>query len=105
MAGMHRLSVSYHAPADPAAFDAHYTGTHVPLALEIPGLRTFTTGHAQSMDGSTPAYYMVAELDFDSAEAMATGMGSTQGAAAVADLPTFAGAGTTFQHYEVADRM
>lgn len=102
---MHTLVVSYHAPTDPAAFDAHYTGTHAPLAAKIPGLRSFTTGHAHAMDSAAPAYYMVAELQFDSAADMAAGMGSPEGAAAVADLPSFAGAGTTMFHYEVADRM
>ena len=101
---MHTLAVNYHAPADPAAFDAYYTSTHAPLAAKIPGLRAFTTGHASAMDSSDPAYYMVAELVFDSAADMAAGMGSSEGAAAVADLPNFAAAGTTMFHYEVADR-
>lgn len=105
MAAMHTLVVNYHAPADPADFDAHYAGTHAPLAAKIPGLRGFTTGHAHAMDSSDPACYMVAELVFDSAADMASGMGSPEGAAAVADLSTFAGAGTTMYHYEVADRM
>jgi len=103
--GMHRLAVSYHHPANPAAFDAHYTGTHAPLAAQVPGLRSFTTGHCESLDGSQPAYYMVAELVFDSAAEMAAGMASPQGAAAVADLPNFAGGGVTMVHYDDADRM
>lgn len=102
---MHTLVVNYHAPADPAAFDAHYSGTHAPLAARIPGVRSFTTGHVQAMDSAAPAYYMVAQLTFDSAADMAAAMGSPEGAAAVADLPNFAGAGTTMYHYEVADRM
>jgi uncharacterized protein (TIGR02118 family) len=76
---MHRLVVNYHQPADPDAFDAHYAGTHAPLAARIPGLRSFTTGHCASFDGSTPAYYMVAELVFESAADMAAGMGSAEG--------------------------
>ncbi len=34
---MHVLTVCYGHPADPAAFDAYYTSTHVPLAEKIPG--------------------------------------------------------------------
>lgn len=102
---MHRLVVNYHQPANPAAFDAHYTGMHAPLAAKIPGLRSFTTGHCSSLDDSPPAYYMVAELVFESAEDMAAGMGSAEGAAAVADLPNFAGGGVTMLHYEDANRL
>jgi len=36
---------------------------------------------------------------------MAAGMASPQGAAAVADLPNFAGGGVTMVHYDDADRM
>jgi len=102
---MHRLVVNYHQPADPDAFDAHYAGTHAPLAARIPGLRSFTTGHCASFDGSTPAYYMVAELVFESAADMAAGMGSAEGAAAVADLPNFAGRGVTMLNYEDVNRL
>ena len=35
---MHVLTVCYGHPTDPAAFDAHYTSTHVPLAEKIPGM-------------------------------------------------------------------
>lgn len=102
---MHRLVVNYHAPTDPAAFDVHYTETHAPLAAKIPGLRAFTTGRCESLDAAPPAYYMVAQLEFDSAEAMAAGMSSPEGAAAVADLSTFAGAGVTMLHAEDTDRL
>jgi hypothetical protein len=36
---------------------------------------------------------------------MAAGMGSAEGAAAVADLPNFAGRGVTMLHYEDANRL
>lgn len=102
---MHTLVVSYHAPTDPDAFDAHYTDVHAPLAAKIPGVRSFTTGHCDSMGADAPAFYMVAELTFDSAADMAAGMGSPEGRAATDDLASFAGAGTTLFHHEVVDRM
>ncbi|MEO6882113.1 MAG: EthD family reductase [Mycobacteriaceae bacterium] len=102
---MHALVISYHHPTDTAAFDEHYTATHVPLAARIPGLRGFTTGHCASMDGTRPAYYMVAELHFDSAADMTAGMSSPESAAAVADLAHFAGAGTTMWHHPLVDRI
>jgi uncharacterized protein (TIGR02118 family) len=102
---MHRLVVNYHQPADPGAFDAYYTETHAPLAAKIPGVRSFTTGHCASLDDSPPAYYMVAELVFGSVADMAAGMGSAEGAAAIADLPNFAGGGVTTLHYEDVNRL
>ena len=49
---MHVLTVCYGHPADPAAFDAHYASTHVPLVEKIPGLESFTHRHCASLDGS-----------------------------------------------------
>ena len=38
----YQLTVLYHQPEDPAAFDAHYESTHAPLANDIPGVRGYT---------------------------------------------------------------
>ena len=67
---MHVLTVCYGHPADPAAFDAYYTSTHAPLAEKIPGMASFTYRHCESLDGSQPPYYLIAELSFPSREAM-----------------------------------
>lgn len=92
---MHILTVLYHQPDDPAAFDAHYTGKHAPLVDPIPGVASFTYRHCASLDGTPPPYYLIAEVGFESLEDLQAGMGSEAGQAAVADLPNFAGAGTT----------
>src|SRR5690349_13035903 len=63
---MHVLTVCYGHPADPAAFDAHYTSTHVPLVEKLPGLDSFTHRHCASLDGSQPPYFLIAELGFAS---------------------------------------
>ena len=77
---MHVLTVCYGHPADPAAFDAYYTSTHVPLAEKIPGLTSFTYRHCDSLDASPPPYYLLAELSFPSAEALNAGLSSPEGA-------------------------
>jgi len=92
---MHVLTVCYGHPADPAAFDAYYTSTHVPLAEKIPGLASFTARHCDSLDGSQPPYYLLAELSFASQEALNAGMASPEGQAAGADVPNFADGGAT----------
>ena len=92
---MHVLMVCYGHPADPAAFDAHYTSTHVPLVEKLPGLDSFTHRHCASLDGSQPPYYLLAELSFASQEALNAGMTSPEGQAAGADVPNFATGGVT----------
>src|SRR6516162_1903687 len=67
---MHVLTVCYGHPADPAAFDAYYTSTHVPLAEKIPGMTSYTYRHCASLDGSQPPYHLIAELSWPSQEAM-----------------------------------
>jgi uncharacterized protein (TIGR02118 family) len=100
---VHRLIVQYGQPTDPAAFDKHYRDVHAGLAQAIPGLTRFTTGHAQSLDPSTPAPYLVVELDFESAEAMGAAMSSEAGRAAGADVANFATGGATMASYDVED--
>jgi uncharacterized protein (TIGR02118 family) len=99
---VHRLVVSYGRPTDPAEFDRHYRDVHVGLAQAIPGLQRFTIGHAAPLaPGEAP--YLVAELDFESAEAMGAGMGSEAGRAAGADVATFATGGATMVSFDVED--
>ena len=99
----HRLLVQYGRPTDPAAFDRHYREVHVPLARAIPGVVRFELGRAEALgdDGGGP--YLVATLDFDSAEAFAAGLQSPEGAAAAADVADFATGGATLNHYDVED--
>ena len=96
-----KLVVLYGSPQDPAAFDAHYTQTHAPLAQEIPGLQRFDHGHVLgSADGSEPPYYYMAELYFDDPDALTSGFASAEGQAAGADVATFATGGATLMIVE-----
>lgn len=100
---VHRLVVSYGQPADPAAFDAYYRDTHTPLARALPGLVRLTVGHARPVDPAQPAPYLVAELDFDSEEAMGAALASEQGRATGADLRNFATGGASMAHFAVRE--
>ncbi|HLI59036.1 MAG TPA: EthD family reductase [Solirubrobacteraceae bacterium] len=96
-----KLVVLYGVPQDPAAFDTHYTETHVPLAERIPGLRRFDHGHVLgSADGSAPPYHYMAELYFEDADAVASGLASAEGQAAGADVANFATGGATLMIVE-----
>ena len=98
---VHRLVVSYGTPDDTAAFDAYYRDVHTPIALKQPGLLRLTFGHAQSLDPSQQAPYLVAELDFESEAAMGESLGSPEGRAAGKDLGNFATGGVTLVHFDV----
>ena len=92
---MHILTVLYGPPDDPAAFESYYAGTHAPLVDAIGGLDGWTSRLLDSMDGSPPPYYRIAELAFDSLDQLQTSMGSAEGQAAANDIPNFATGGVT----------
>lgn len=94
----------YKKPADAAAFDAYYHGTHVPLAKTLPGLRSY---HISSGPIATPAgeapLHLVAMLQFDSMAAIQAALGSPQGAATAADLANFAQAGVELLMFDTRE--
>jgi len=91
---MAQVLVLYKTPTDAAAFDKYYATTHIPLAKQIPGLKKYdvSTGPVRTPAGPS-GVHLVAELNFDSFEALAAGMASPQGQAAAADVPNFATGG------------
>jgi uncharacterized protein (TIGR02118 family) len=91
---MAQLIALYKTPADAAAFDAHYYGTHVPLAKTVPGLRGYavSTGPVAGAGGPS-GVHLVAVLQFDSMAAIQAALASPEGAATAADLANFAQAG------------
>lgn len=98
----YQLTVLYHQPEDPAAFDEHYESRHAPLASSIPGLRAYTTQRpVPGPDGELPAEYLVAMLVFDDEAAFAAALDSMEGQAAVEDVGNFATGGVTLLSGEV----
>ena len=98
----HRLLVQYGRPTDPAAFDQYYRETHIPLGRKIPGVIRFEIGRPTALD-DREAPYLVATLDFESAEALMAGLQSPEGAAAAGDVPNFASGGASLSHFAVED--
>jgi len=99
---MVKLVVGYGQPDDPARFDEHYVGTHIPLVNKIPNLLRFESGKVLGApDGSAPPFYYLAELWFDDAEQVQAAMGSPEGQAAGADVETFASGGATLMIAQV----
>lgn len=93
---MHRLTVLYGHPDDPAEFDRYYRDVHIPLASKMRGLTGWTIGKLSTPDGSRGPYYMVATLYAESRSAMDAVLASPEGRAASADVARFATGGVTF---------
>jgi len=90
-----KLVVLYTQPDDPAAFDEHYLGVHVPLVQKLPGLQRFETGKLTlALDGGDQTYYRIAELYFADQAAMDGAFGSAEGAATAADYGAIAPPGS-----------
>lgn len=100
---MIRFLVLYDTPDDPAAFDRHYREIHIPLAKQLPGLRRYTISrNVAPVRGGDP-YYLVAELDWDDADALRRAFASPQGQATAQDVPEFAGDRVRSFIYEVEE--
>lgn len=92
----------YGHPVDPAAFEAYYSETHLPIAAKTPGVaRVELTKFVGTPDGGKPSQYRMAELYFDSMEELQKQMGSPEGQAAVNDIPNFATGGVDVMIAEV----
>jgi len=91
---MARVLALYKTPADPAAFDRYYRDVHVPIAKNVPGLRSYevTRGEIGMLGGRSP-YHLIAVLTFDSMAAVQAALTSPEGQATAADIGNFATGG------------
>ncbi len=95
--------VSLHGhPDDPAEFERYYRDVHTPLVQRIPGVRNIRYGRVVGRD-SAPPYYLVSDVYFDDAAALEAAQGTTEMAAALADVPNFATGGVTIMVCEYED--
>ncbi len=100
---MVKLVVMYGHPTDPEAFEKYYAETHLPIAGQIPGVSKVELGKfVGTPDGSKASQYRMAEVYFDSLESLQKNMGSTEGQAAVNDIPNFATGGVDVSIAEVS---
>ncbi len=90
-----KLVVLYTQPDDPAAFDQHYLGVHMPLVAKIPGLRRAETGRFTAVpDGGENTYYRMAELYFADQAALEAALATPEAEAASADYRDIAPPGS-----------
>jgi uncharacterized protein (TIGR02118 family) len=87
---MTKLVVMYPKPKDPAHFASYFRDKHMPLVKKMPGLRRSSFGPATGPDGQDGAFFWLFAGDFDSAQALNDALSSSEGQAAVADIPNYA---------------
>jgi uncharacterized protein (TIGR02118 family) len=89
------MTVSYFAiyrtPDDPEKFDQDYFGTHVPLVEKTPGLVENRVHRVIRQFVGTPSYHLVAELVFESPEAMKQAFASEAWKASGENLQSWGG--------------
>ncbi|MFN3547776.1 MAG: EthD family reductase [Mesorhizobium sp.] len=101
---MARMIAMYRKPADPAAFDAYYFGTHVPIAKTIPGLRSYEVNRGGIGTPAGPSdFHLIAILTFEGMADIQAGLGSPEGQAAAADLANFAQAGVDLLFFDTME--
>ena len=100
---MVKLVALYKKPEDPAAFDEHYRTTHVPIVLEMPGLRKCDVFRVTGSPLGESEYYLQAEMIFDDMEALKAALMSDAGKASGRDIRKFAGGLITMFFAEEAD--
>jgi uncharacterized protein (TIGR02118 family) len=84
-----------------AQFDEYWRETHAPLAAKVPGVIRYVQRHIVPQDGAGEpdndfGIDGIAELDYESADAMEAGWASAAGQKALDDVPNFLG-----KHYVV----
>ena len=94
---MHRLTVLYGHPKDPAEFDRYCQEVHLPIAQKMKGLKGWVIGKCQSaVAGEAPPYYMIVGFYADTRDDLEAILASPEGQATIADVPHFATGGFTF---------
>lgn len=97
-----KLVALFTRPDDPAAFDEVYFGTHLPLNDRTPGLRRVEISRVTGAPRGETPYYLMAEMYYDSEEAMRAGFASPEAADAARNLMGFAKGLVTMFTAEVA---
>ena len=87
---MIKLIALYRKPADAAAFEKHYDEIHTPLVRKYPGLRKLEITRITGAPIGEAKFHLMAEMSWDSKEAMDSALSSPEGKAVVKDLLSFA---------------
>lgn len=98
---MVKLIALYRKPPDVQEFDKHYEQVHAPLILKMQGLRKFEITRITGAPIGESRYHLMAEMYFDSLDALNASNASPEGKAAARDLMSFAADVVTLFYGEV----
>jgi len=98
---MIKLIALYKKPSDIAAFDEHYAAVHTPLVRKYPGLKKLEITRITGAPIGESKYHVMAEMYWDTKQAMDTALASPEGKAVIKDLLTFGADIVTIFHGDV----
>jgi uncharacterized protein (TIGR02118 family) len=82
---MAKMTVIYQTPKDTAFFERHYFEVHIPLAKQLPGLIKYEINDGAIMSTTGHSSYRIANLYFESMEAIKNAFASEIGQNCAAD--------------------
>lgn len=92
---MFKIIVLYPAPADPEHFKRYYVEHHLPIAAELPGLKSsYYSFDVAAADGPSP-YFCIWQGEFENGAAAGAAMQSDAGQRVAADVANYASNGAT----------
>ena len=93
---MIKATVLYSHPTSPESFEKYYAESHLLLVGKVQGIvKAELTKFLPNSDGTTAAYYRMAELYFAGPAEMQQALGSPEGKILAADMSNFATGGAT----------
>lgn len=98
---MVKLVAIYRKPENVESFDQHYYNIHTPLAKKMPGLLKLEVNKIYGTPMGESDLHLIAEMYFETKEALADALSSPEGRAAGKDLMGFAGKLVTMHFAEV----
>ncbi len=100
-----KIIVLFGKPTDPQLFDKQYWNDHIPIAKQMPGLRKYTVHKVVTAPRGEPAYYQVAELEFDNMDSLKNAISSQAGKDSGRHGMKIATGGMTFLYAESKEAL
>ncbi|AYN96977.1 EthD family reductase [Pseudomonas sp. LTJR-52] len=87
---MHKLSIFYHRPSDPAHFEDYYINQHIPLVPQLPDLIRFEYSFPQLINGEPAPWFCLFEAYFPDLATLQASVQSVQGQQLATDVSNYA---------------
>lgn len=100
---MIKLIALYRKPSDPELFDKHYFDVHIPLVKKTPGLKNIEITRINGAPMGEAKFRLMAEMYYESLDAMNAAHASPEGRAVAKDLMSFAADVVTLFYGEITE--